>query len=479
MVRKLNRKTASAPQDRPVRILQFGKGNFLRAFADWMTDVLNETTSFNAAIQIVQVNSTETDNRFADQEGLYHLVTNGIRDGQPVREIRLIKSVASVINPVENYSSYLKAAENPDLEFIISNTTEAGIAFDQCDKAPDVVAKSFPGKLTALLYHRYKFFKGDISKSLVILPCELIENNGEALRNVIAEYISLWKLQKGFGEWIEHTLFCNTLVDRIVPGFPKEDVHKIWEQTGFEDHLVVTAEPYHLWVIQPLSDSGEYARRRLSAFAQAKTGLNVRIVSDLVPYRTSKVRILNGAHTCMVPIGYLRGQRTVKEAVDDPFTGNFVRSAIEEEIIPTLDMPRGELRCFASDVIERFQNPFIRHELRSIALNSVSKFQVRVLPSLLEYVTRTNQLPQRLVYSLASLIMFYKGEWRGESLPVNDTPQVVAFFKDVWNEKDPRVIAQKVLSNKELWKTDLTQIQGLASLVERHLGDGMHEKSGK
>lgn len=470
MSKKLNRTTASAPLSRPVKILQFGKGNFLRAFLDWMVDVMNERTSFNGEVQIVQVNSRETDNRFHEQDGLFHVVINGIRDGMPSREIRLIKSVAGIINPYEDYGSFLKAGENPDLGFIVSNTTEAGIMFDPSDVKGAAPPKSFPGKLTALLYHRYRTFGGDRKKTVTILPCELIESNGEILRAKMLEYASHWDLENDFATWIsEHTLFCNTLVDRIVPGFPKDEIEKIREETGFEDNLVVSAEPYHLWVIEPVPVKGFALDDLRTAIPLQNAGLNVKIVSDLAQYRTSKVRILNGAHTCMVPVGYLRGLRTVREAVDDTFTGEFIRKAIHDEILPTIDMPGEELKQFAHDVIERFQNPFIRHELKSIALNSISKFQVRVLPSILEYIRRKQRVPQHLSYAFASLIVFYRGEWHGQMLPVNDTPAVVDFFKSVWKTEDPASIVQRVLSNHKLWKQDLLSIPGLARSVESHL----------
>lgn len=453
-----------------MRILQFGKGNFLRAFTDWMVDVLNEKTDFNGAVTIVQTHSRETDNRFAAQEGLYHLVTNGLMNGSPVREIRLISSVAGVVNPFEDYAAYLKTAENPDLQFIISNTTEAGITFDPRDNMPDTPAQSFPGKLTSLLYHRYKFFRGDINRALTILPCELIENNGEVLRNVLCQYIAHWNLEDGFRQWItNHTVFCNTLVDRIVPGFPKDKTEELWREIGFRDQLVVTAEPYHLWVIQPLGSTVNHQSSLQTALPLQQAGLNVKYVNDLAPYRTSKVRILNGAHTCMVPIAYLKGLRTVKEAVDDMVVGAFVREAIDEEIIPTLDLPAPELKEFAGDVMERFQNPFIRHELISIALNSVSKFQVRVLPSILVYYTRINKPPFRLLRSLAALILFYRGEWNGIAIPLKDTPEVLAIFGKAWESGNADHAVDVVLSSDELWKTDLAKIPGLAASVKSHI----------
>lgn len=466
MLRRLNRTTSQKPLLHPVKILQFGKGNFLRAFADWMVDIANEKSGFNGSIEIVQTNSRESDSRFHEQQGLYHVVIRGLQQGKAVREIRLITCVAGISNPFNDYAGFLRAGENSNLEFIISNTTEAGIRFDPEDRDPQSRADSFPGKMTALLYHRFKFFGSGVSKPLIVLPCELIERNGDTLRDIILQYANYWKLESQFATWItNHVHFCNTLVDRIVPGFPRESADELWQETGFEDPLLVTAEPYHLWLIEHPRTAPADAFDLRVRLPLEQAGMNVKVVNDLTPYRTRKVRILNGAHTTLVPVAYLRGLRTVREAIEDPFVGDLVKQAIEHEIIPTLELPAEELRQFAADVIERFRNPSIRHELASIALNSISKFQVRVLPSILEYYKRRQQLPIRLLYSLAALILFYRGEWRGEPTPLNDTPEVMAFFKDAWTEIEFSRVAHKVLANTTLWKTDLTAIEGLAREV--------------
>lgn len=469
MLKKLNRTSANQPQKRPVKILQFGEGNFLRAFADWMVDIANERTDFNGAVQIVQPIAQGLGEKLNAQDGLYHVALNGIQQGQAGRDIRLVTCVSGAINPYENYAAFLQTAENADLRFILSNTTEAGITFDEKDALQHAPAGTFPGKLTAWLYHRYQFFKGDKTRTVTLLPCELIEKNGETLRQMIFQYIGHWNLPEGFKKWIaDETLFCNTLVDRIVPGFPKDDIAEISAQTGYDDGLVVMAEPFHLWVIEPSGNADAIAALR-KELPLERADLQVKFVQDLAPYRTRKVRILNGAHTAMVPVAYLRGLRTVREAVEDSYTGEFIRKAIEEEIIPTLDLSRQELQKFSDDVIERFQNPFIRHELMSIALNSISKFQVRVLPSLLEYVRRTGKLPENLVHSLAALIVFYKGEWKGERIALNDTPAVLDFFKSAWSQNDLSAVVQNVLSNTDLWKTDLTKIDELANAVEKEV----------
>lgn len=461
----LNRTTATGYPARPVKVLQFGEGNFLRAFADWMIDLMNERTDFNGAVQVVQPIATGLAHVLQEQEGLYHVILNGIENGKPARTIRRVSSVTAALNPFSDFAAFLTLAENPDLKFILSNTTEAGITFNAADNDPTKLALTFPGKLTQLLYHRYKYFGGSADSVLTIMPCELIDRNGEALREAILQYARQWSLDAGFINWIENdTIFCNTLVDRIVPGFPRDTINEIRKEIGFNDQLVVMAESFHLWVIEPCDASQK--QRLTENFPAAQAGLHVKVVDDLQPYRTRKVRILNGAHTAMVPVAYLRGLETVREAVEDPDTGDFIRKTIAEEIIPTLDLPKHELDAFAAAVIERFQNPFIRHELLSIALNSVSKFRVRVLPSLLTYVERKGSLPQRLLFSLAALLRFYKGEWNGKAIPLNDDKEIIEVFQNAWREPDP---VSALLSNTTLWHTDLTQINGLVESVQKHL----------
>ena len=463
MLKKINRATAKCAAAAPTKILQFGEGNFLRAFADWMIDILNEKTDFNAGVEVVQPISKGVGPMLNDQDGLYHVVLKGLREGKEVAETRLITCISRCINPYEDFDSFLKTGENPQLRFIISNTTESGITFNPSDIRPDMLAESFPGKVAQLLWHRYRFFDGDKSSGLIFVPCELIEKNGDALKRSILQYADLWKLSKDFVEWVNNAnTFCNTLVDRIVPGFPRDNINEIREQIGYEDQLVVQAEPFHLWVIE----GPAFVREE---FPLTVAGLDVKFVDDITPYRTRKVRILNGAHTSLVPVAYLAGFRTVMDSVNDPATGQFIRKAIFEEIIPTLDLPVNELKQFANDVIERFQNPSIRHELISIALNSISKFRVRVLPSILEYQKRKGSLPENLVFSLAALLRFYKGEWEGKEIPLNDSDDVLEFFKNAWENYENGEFVKKVLANESFWGEDLSKIDGLIKRVERDL----------
>lgn len=458
-MKQLNRHTVSVAAPGPVKVLQFGEGNFLRGFVNWIIDILNEKTDFNGSVQVVQPIEKGIIHLINQQDGLYHLLLNGIQDGEPTQQKRLISCISGAINPYDSYGDYLKLGENPDLKFIVSNTTEAGIAFDDRDKDFDSLPNSFPGKLTALLHHRYQYFKGAADKAPVVIPCELIDKNGEKLRETVLQYSQLWQLEEGFTQWVkEHIIFCNTLVDRIVPGFPRDNIKEIQQELGYEDNLVVKAEPFHLWVIEaPESVKAD--------FPTDKAGLEVKFVKDLSPYRTRKVRILNGAHTTLVPVAYLRGLRTVREAVEDEQTGTYIRKAIFEEIIPTLDLPAEELEQFANAVIERFRNPFIHHELISIALNSVSKYKVRVLPSVLEYHKRKGTLPEKLLYALSALIVFYRSEWRGESIPLNDSADVLRFFESAWQEDNTARVVERILSNEDFWDTDLTKIDGLLEKV--------------
>lgn len=462
-MKALTRVNAGLPIQFPVKVLQFGEGNFLRGFVNWMIDLMNEEASFEGSVQVVQPIEQGIVHLLNEQDGLYHLLLNGLKEGKPSQEIRLISCIKEGINPYGKYKEYLALGENPDLEFVISNTTEAGIEFVNSDRSMETLPDSFPGKLTALLYHRFRHFKGDAAKALTIIPCELIDKNGEALQKAILQYSEYWKLPKEFNNWIqEHTTFCNTLVDRIVPGYPRENINEIQEELGYKDQLVVKAEPFHLWVI-------EGPESVKNAFPAHKAGLQVLFVKNQAPYRTRKVRILNGAHTALVPVAYLQGLRSVREAVEDKNVGKFLREAIEHEIIPTLDLPKEELEQFAHDVIERFQNPFIHHELMSIALNSISKYKVRVLPSVLEYHKRSDKLPNRLLHSLAALILFYRGSWRGENIALQDAADVLDFFRDAWNMNNLNTTVELVLSNQQFWGTDLTQIPGLTEQVVRDI----------
>ncbi len=452
----------------PVRIIQFGEGNFLRAFVDWMVDRMNEEIGFQTGITVIQPIAAGLTEKMNAQNGLYTLFLTGLREGKPHSEHRVIRCLDRCLNPYEDFEGYLATAENRDLRFVVSNTTEAGIEFNGQDKMTGAPPASFPAKLTVWLYHRYRFFQGDADAGLIFLPCELIENNGDNLKKCVRKYADLWKLERGFEEWINKScVFGNTLVDRIVTGYPKDRASELTAQLGYEDPLMTEGELFHLWVIQ-----GPESLREELPFHRC--GLNVLFVKDVAPYRTRKVRILNGAHTSLAPAAYLLGVETVREAVEHPLLGAFLRQTLFEEIIPTLDLPQSELTAFADAVIERFKNPFIKHYLMSIALNSISKFQVRVLPSLLAYMKRRARVPERLGFSFAALIAFYKGRRGNEPIPLNDSPENLTLFKSLWASHDGSVdslqgMVTKVLGQADIWQTDLNEWKGLSGVVGSYL----------
>ncbi|MCW5515681.1 tagaturonate reductase [Muriicola sp. Z0-33] len=458
-MQRINRENTGLKTTLPIKVIQFGEGNFLRAFVEQAFQKLNQEVDFNAGIAVVQPIETGMVAKLNEQDGLYTLFTKGIKNGREVEEKELITNVVAAINPYTDYNNFMALAREEDLEFVVSNTTEAGIAFVATDTLEMTPPTSFPGKLTAFLFKRYSHFNGDREQGLTIIPCELINYNADTLRQIIIDYIKLWKLPEDFKEWIKAACsFHNTLVDRIVPGYPKDQIAQYNSQLDYEDQLIVSAESFFLWVIE-----GDDQLKKKLPFHKAN--LDVKIVDNMQPFRTRKVRILNGAHTAMVPFSLLYGNTTVKETMDNNFTGAFIRSLVVDEVIPTLDMEQEELLVFAAAVFDRFKNPFIVHQLSSIALNSISKFKVRVLPSLLTYIEEGRGLPIHLVYAFACLIRFYKGSWEGEVLPVNDNKAIVNNLSVIWESESYKVIIDKVLQNREYWGEDLTETPQLKEAI--------------
>lgn len=453
-----------------MKVVQFGTGNFLRGFADWIIDLMNEKSGFNGSVQVVQVHGKKPATALINQEGVYTLLTRGYQNGQTIDESRIISCISGTLNPYLNYQEFLKLGELPELEWIISNTTEAGIFFDSSDKDPSTTPASFPGKLTALLLRRFNYSKNSSIKPIHVLPCELIEQNGKKLKDAVLAYAKHWHLSEDFVEWMEtHVNFYNTLVDRIVPGFPAEEVDALQEKLGYKDDLMVVAEPFHFWAIE-----GPESLKML--FPAEKLGLDVIIVDDLQPYRTRKVKILNGAHTSLVPVAYLRGLRFVGDAMNDPELGEFLKNVLYSEIIPSINLPKDELEKFAEAVMDRFKNPFVKHQLSAIALNSISKFKVRVLPSILGYIKKEDRLPMLLLKSFAALLVFYRGHYKGASIPVNDTPEVMELFEKAWQISDPYELVPNVLSNISLWGEDLNLYPGLPGQVIEEIIDLLNQE---
>ena len=491
---------------RPEKVLQFGEGGFLRAFVDWQIDIVNEKTDFNGNIVIVQPLEKGMIDAMNAQDNLYTTVLRGMKDGKPTVETRCINSVSRSINPYTNYDEYIALASSPDLRFLVSNTTEAGIRFDaEIDGVPVTLdqkpQKNYPAKVTAFLYKRFQAFKGDTSKGLILIPCELSDQAGLNLRINILRYAEMWQLGPDFINWFDEACdVCSCLVDRIVPGyFPllakeengKTQAENICEKLGYEDKLLDSAELFHFWVI-------ESKKSHEDELPLVKAGLSVKWVQNMDYYHTRKVRILNGAHTSSVLAAFLAGSNYVQDIVCSEKVGSgfntpnadaqkFMHDIIFNEIVPSIDGDQEDLKKYAQDVWTRFQNPFNPHRLIEISLNSVAKYWTRCLPSVLQSVKKNGSVPKLLGFSIAALIAFYNGteikeNAKGQKCLVSkredgeyenlDTLPVLEFFAALNKEtKDAKVIAKKVLSNVDFWKEDLTKVSGLEAAVAGHLAD--------
>lgn len=460
---KLNRETGGQNNKLPIKIVQFGGGNFMRGFTDYIIDKVNREAGFNAGIVNVQPTPNGSVHKLEAQDNLYTLFTRGIKKGELIDEKQVISAIQKSVNPYTDYDKFLALAKEEELEFIFSNTTETGIAYDETETSYQGPHRNFPAKVTVLLYERFRHFNGAADKGVRMIPCELIEDNAFALRDIIIRYAHLWNLEETFVQWInQHNYFHNTLVDRIVPGYPTDEAGSYEDRLDYEDQMMVVSEAFLLFVIQ---DAGNLKER----IPFHKINEQILVVEDIRPYRLRKVRILNGGHTLMLAPAILSGQETVKEAMDHPFTKTFLHDAIFNEVHSTLGLDETELKDFAEEVFDRFRNPFIKHHLASIALYFVSKFKVRVLPSLLAYVENNGKLPVNLTFSLACLIRFYQGSFGEKALPLNDKDGIIAKFKEIWKNEAYETVAQLALSETSFWDTDLTQIKGLQEAVSTAL----------
>lgn len=464
MMKALNKTTANKTI-RPEKVIQFGEGNFLRAFVDWIIFNMNEKTDFNGSVVVVQPIENGMIDMLNGQDCLYHVNLQGLDNGEPVNSLTKIDVISRALNVYTQNDEFMRLAEQPEMRFVISNTTEAGITFDPTCKFTDKPASSYPGKLTQLLYHRYEYFKGDMSKGLIVFPCELIFLNGHKLKECILQYIELWQLGAEFKDWFLHA--CGvyaTLVDRIVPGFPRKEIDEIKAKLGYDDNMVVQGEFFHLWVIEaPASIADE--------FPADKAGLNVLFVPSEEPYHERKVTLLNGPHTVLSPVAYLSGINIVRDACQHPVVGKYINKVMCEELMETLNLPKEELQKFAADVLERFVNPFVDHQVTSIMLNSFPKYETRDLPGLKTYLARKGELPKGLVLGLAAIITYYKGGVRedGAEIVPNDAPEIMALLKELWATGDTRKVAEGVLAEESIWKSDLNAIPGLTDLVVKYL----------
>lgn len=455
----------------PERILQIGSGNFLRGFIGWIVDILNQR-GLDAGIVVARPTPSEPDRHWAEQDYLYTTLMRGYDADNILREEkRVITSVTRVLSTYHDFAAFLDVAKNPELRFVFSNTTEAGIVFDDRDCYNDLPHGTFPAKMTRFLHERFRVFGGAAAPGLIFLPCELIADNGEMLRACILKYARLWRLESGFTEWLKNAnTFCSTLVDRIVTGFPEPESAALWQELGYEDRAIVVGEYYHLFMIQ----GPEFVARELNLDG---SDLNIHITRNLEPYRRRKVAILNGCHTALAPVALLGGFETVQEAIAEPRLAAYLTRMLRQEIMPFLNQPADALSEYADEVMRRFRNPLIQHRLSAISLNAMAKFKTRLLPQLLQFHNHHKTVPPCLALALAALIYLYRGNRMGTRFALRDEPRFIELFAELWASVKNRpltsaraewIVAQ-VLSLKAHWGLDLTCVDGLPEKVAANI----------
>lgn len=461
----------------PEKVLQFGEGNFLRAFVNYWFDLANEKAGWNGKCVLVQPIAPGLAKMINEQEGLYTLYLRGSQNGQKVDDKRVISSVSRCLNPYEEdgFQQMLEVAASDDLEIIVSNTTEAGIVYDPACQLNDRPCSSFPGKLTQVLYHRYQAGK----KGILMLACELIDNNGKELLRCVNQYIDQWGLEDGFRKYVnEECTFCGSLVDRIVPGRirdPKE-VAELEQKHGYADPLLDVGEVFGLWVIE-----GDTALNDVLPFRKAGLEDKVFVTPDMTPYKKRKVRILNGAHTGFVLGAYLAGHDIVRECMNDPVVLGYMNKMLLEEVVPILPLDQEDCKNFAAAVQDRFSNPFVNHELMSISLNSTSKWRARNMPSFLEYIEKTGKLPTCLTMSFAAYVAFFSNEIqeltdaglvcrrpKGNCYTCQDDRWVLEFYYNHRNDS-VEALVHAVMTNQQMWGRDLTEIPGFEAATVQNL----------
>ncbi|MDE6498078.1 MAG: tagaturonate reductase [Muribaculaceae bacterium] len=461
MIKQLNN-SAVERVHRVVKILQFGEGNFLRAFADWILDVANEKGVIDMGVAIVkprQGKSVVVEN-MRKQDNLYHVVLEGISAGVPTVETRLITVVEDAFTP-DDSTSYEKYILSPDLRFVISNTTEAGIRMDDDDVLAEI-PRTFPGKITNLLWRRWNYFRGDGSKGLFMICCELIEDNGCRLRDCVLRHASKAGLPQEFIEWVERcNWFIDTLVDRIVSGLP-EKIGNVQAMLGYGDNCIVKGELYHQWVI-----GGDGACRLREELPLHRAGLNVHFAESVKEFRDKKVRVLNGSHTGMVAMGLLSGCETVAEAFDNENISRFINGMVANEVLPTLGGDRGALRSFALSILERFRNPYIRHKLESIALNSLSKWEARNFDTVKDFMANFGRIAGHEVFTFACLLALYAPD---SGFEPQDNPGHVALIRSMWNDENPEGTVRAIVCRSGIFIRDFEkEVPGFCALAARYL----------
>ncbi len=459
----------------PVKVLQFGEGNFLRAFVDYFIDIANEKAGFGGSVVLVKpISMGALFPAFKEQDYRYTVLLRGLVDRQPVEQSRVITSVSDAVDAYADYDAYAAYAKCETLRFIVSNTTEAGIVLDETDRLDMCPPASYPGKLTKFLYERAEHFGYAKDKGVIILPVELIDDNGIMLKKCVKALCKLWNLGVKFETWLDEAcVFTSTLVDRIVTGYPRGEDQAIWQQLGYEDRILVTAEPFGLWVIESEKDIS-------AKLPLPQCGLPVIFTDNQKPYKQRKVRILNGAHTSFVPMAFQCGYDYVLDAMNDAQILSFMQHTLYDEVIPTLELPKDDLLAFAQAVTGRFMNPYIKHALLSICLNSVSKWRARCMPSLLIYAEKEGKLPPHLTFSLAALMSLYHGgkivdgqlecKRNGETYTLQDDAAVLAFFAEKSNLPVDEMVAA-FLGNEAFFGSELIKVPGIVESVAASLTD--------
>ncbi|WP_173917223.1 tagaturonate reductase [Halobacillus sp. Marseille-Q1614] len=465
----------------PEKVIQFGEGNFLRAYINWMIQQMNKQDLFNGRTVAIQPTPHgKVVPKLKKQDNLYTTILQGIEDGKEKQEIEINSSISRSINPYDEWEAFLSLAEKDSIEFIFSNTTEAGVVYMEEDYPVKESPLSFPAKLTALMHRRFIYAKGDPEAGFVIIPCELIEENGSLLQSIVIRLAKEWDLDEEFIQWVEkHNIFCNTLVDRIVPGFPRENLDE-WEQKlGYQDILMAVGEPFHLFVIE----SDKELKNKLP-FLEA--GLNVKW-GEVQPFREMKVSLLNAPHTLLFSVGFLSGLKTVREVMENPVSSSYVKRVIFKDILPLLSFEQEEKKAFADSVMERFQNPFVKHQLSDLGLNAVQKMKSRVFPLLNKHIELHQRVPDAFSFSIAALFHYYRpttihdGHFLsvkdGVEYKVRDDEVVLQTFMQFW-QTEGSITIQEVLSNEKVWGRDLNQLPGMTRAVV-HFFEAIEENGAK
>lgn len=464
----------------PEKILQFGTGVLLRGLVDYLVDKANKKGVFKGRIVVVKSTDGPT-TEFTAQDNLFTAHIKGVSQGELINQTLVNASISRVLQSNADWDKVLETIHQPELQVIVSNTTEVGIQYAEENITTGVPA-SFPGKLLAVLWERYQYFKGKPGAGFVIVPTELVVDNGRKLQEIVLRLAAYNKLPEAFTQWVEtNNHFCNSLVDRIVPGKPR-DLEELQQQAGYTDGLWIDVEPFLLWAIE-----GEEHIRQVLSFHQADK--RMLIEPSITPYREQKLRILNGSHTISVPLAFLGGLNTVYECMEHPYMGSFFRTVVMEEILPTIQDVCPQADTFAQDVLDRFANPYIAHKLISITFQESSKMNARNVRTLVRYYERRHMLPPAMSLGFAAMLLFlrpvkeeggkYYGERGTEQYLITDDNAAIfaAYWKNVATGDNAGVasLVQQICADNRLWESDLSQLPGFVDTVAGHLAGMLQE----